>query len=419
MLAPASTYRLQINAGFTLQDAASTLPYLHDLGVDWVYLSPLLRAEPGSDHGYDVVDHSQVDPARGGPEGLAAVTAEARRLEMGVLVDIVPNHVGVATPRENPWWWDLLLRGRSSAYADAFDVDWDAGERKGPHPGRRRRRQRRHRDRRARGRRAVPRPRVPARARHRDAGGAALRARLVAAGRQRAELPTVLRRQHPGRHPGRGPAGLRRVACRDQALVRRGPRRRAARRPSRRAARPRGVPRRPARAHRRGLRAGREDPGARRGAAGGVGHGGHHRVRRARARRPRPHRPGGAGAADGAGDAAARHPPGLARPDPRHEAGRGRRDPRLGDPPGGSRGGRHSPTGRSARARSSTRSPSWPRASRSTAPTCPGAATGSTPPRSRRGADVPIWRRRSTSSSRCWATLPGRRPGASSRPRAR
>jgi (1->4)-alpha-D-glucan 1-alpha-D-glucosylmutase len=127
MRVPVSTYRLQINARFTLHDAAAALPYLHDLGVDWVYLSPLLKAEPGSDHGYDVVDHRVIDPDRGGPEGLAAVSAEARRLGMGVLVDVVPNHMGVATPRENAWWWDVLRHGRDAAHADAFDIDWDAG----------------------------------------------------------------------------------------------------------------------------------------------------------------------------------------------------------------------------------------------------------------------------------------------------
>jgi (1->4)-alpha-D-glucan 1-alpha-D-glucosylmutase len=127
MRVPTSTYRLQVNARFTLYDAAATLPYLHDLGVDWVYLSPLLKAEPGSDHGYDVVDHAVIDPARGGAEGLSALSAEARRLGMGVLVDIVPNHMGVATPRENAWWWDVLTHGRSSTRASAFDIDWDAG----------------------------------------------------------------------------------------------------------------------------------------------------------------------------------------------------------------------------------------------------------------------------------------------------
>ena len=127
MRTPTSTYRLQITADFDLHEAARQLPYLHDLGADWVYLSPVLAAEPGSSHGYDVVAHDHVDPARGGAEGLAAVSAEARRLGMGVLVDIVPNHVGVATPVENAWWWDLLQHGRGSAYATYFDVDWDFG----------------------------------------------------------------------------------------------------------------------------------------------------------------------------------------------------------------------------------------------------------------------------------------------------
>ncbi len=125
MRTPASTYRLQVTADFDLHAAAALLPYLHDLGVDWVYLSPLLAAEPGSSHGYDVVGHDRIDPPRGGAEGLAAVSAEAERLGMGVLVDIVPNHVGVATPAENAWWWDLLRLGRDSAYASYFDVDWD------------------------------------------------------------------------------------------------------------------------------------------------------------------------------------------------------------------------------------------------------------------------------------------------------
>jgi (1->4)-alpha-D-glucan 1-alpha-D-glucosylmutase len=127
MRVPASTYRLQVNADFDLFAAARRLPYLHDLGVDWVYLSPLLAAEPGSDHGYDVVAHDRVDESRGGPEGLAALSAEARRLGMGVLVDIVPNHVGVATPAENAWWWDLLALGRGSRHASTFDVDWEEG----------------------------------------------------------------------------------------------------------------------------------------------------------------------------------------------------------------------------------------------------------------------------------------------------
>ncbi|GAA1943999.1 malto-oligosyltrehalose synthase [Nocardioides hwasunensis] len=125
---PHSTYRLQVSQDFTLHDAAGVLPYLHDLGIDWVYLSPLLASEPGSTHGYDVVAFDHVDPERGGEEGLAALSAEARRLGMGVLVDIVPNHVGVATPSEDPWWWDVLRLGRASEHANAFDVDWAAGD---------------------------------------------------------------------------------------------------------------------------------------------------------------------------------------------------------------------------------------------------------------------------------------------------
>lgn len=125
---PASTYRVQVTAELDLFAVARLLPYLHDLGADWVYLSPILAAEPGSSHGYDVVDPGRIDPARGGPEGLAAVSAAARSLGMGVLVDIVPNHVGVATPRENPLWWDLLSHGRDSRYAGFFDVDWEKGD---------------------------------------------------------------------------------------------------------------------------------------------------------------------------------------------------------------------------------------------------------------------------------------------------
>jgi (1->4)-alpha-D-glucan 1-alpha-D-glucosylmutase len=125
---PTNTYRLQIRESFDLHEASRRLAYLRDLGVDWVYLSPLLEAEPGSDHGYDVVRHDRIDPARGGREGFDVFVAEARRLGLGVLVDIVPNHMGIATPELNAWWWDLLDRGRDSRYAEAFDVDWDFGD---------------------------------------------------------------------------------------------------------------------------------------------------------------------------------------------------------------------------------------------------------------------------------------------------
>jgi len=124
---PASTYRLQITEDFDLVAAARTLSYLHELGVDWVYLSPLLASESGSEHGYDVADHRAIDPARGRSSGLAALASEAKRLGMGVLVDIVPNHVGIAQPWENEWWWQVLTNGPDSPYAGAFDIDWAAG----------------------------------------------------------------------------------------------------------------------------------------------------------------------------------------------------------------------------------------------------------------------------------------------------
>ncbi|WP_309617080.1 alpha-amylase family glycosyl hydrolase, partial [Salinibacterium sp.] len=102
MSIPISTYRLQIRAGFDLNAAAGLVDYLHQLGVDWVYLSPILAAEAGSDHGYDVVDHSFVDEARGGAAGLDALSGAAARRRLGVVVDKVPNQEGGANPNSNP-----------------------------------------------------------------------------------------------------------------------------------------------------------------------------------------------------------------------------------------------------------------------------------------------------------------------------
>ncbi|WP_309068024.1 malto-oligosyltrehalose synthase [Microbacterium sp.] len=124
---PLSTYRLQLRREFDLDDATKVVDYVKALGVDTVYLSPLLASEPGSNHGYDVIDHSRVDPDRGGAEGLARFSAAARAAGLGVLADVVPNHVGIETPRLNPWWWDVLTHGRDSRHAHAFDIDWDAG----------------------------------------------------------------------------------------------------------------------------------------------------------------------------------------------------------------------------------------------------------------------------------------------------
>ncbi|MTD13950.1 malto-oligosyltrehalose synthase [Nakamurella sp. YIM 132087] len=126
--APGSTYRLQITADLDLNAAREVVPYLRALGVDWVYLSPLLTAEPGSGHGYDVIDHSAVDPARGGAAGLQALADDAHAAGLGVLVDIVPNHVGVQTPHLSVWWWDLLRHGRSAVHGEYFDVDWEVDD---------------------------------------------------------------------------------------------------------------------------------------------------------------------------------------------------------------------------------------------------------------------------------------------------
>lgn len=124
---PISTYRLQVTTDFPLGEAAGVVDYLRALGVDWVYLSPLLQATEGSDHGYDVVDHSRVDVSRGGGDGLTALATAAHQAGLGVLADIVPNHVGVADPAQNPWWWSVLRDGRDSPVAEYFDVDWAEG----------------------------------------------------------------------------------------------------------------------------------------------------------------------------------------------------------------------------------------------------------------------------------------------------
>ncbi|XNZ00406.1 malto-oligosyltrehalose synthase [Micrococcus luteus] len=123
---PASTYRLQVDESLDLARIRTLVPYLRRLGVDWVYLSPMLAAESGSTHGYDVVDPTRLDPSRGTEEDLAALAADLRAAGSGLVLDIVPNHVGVATPVENPAWWDLLRHGRDAEHAAWFDVDWDA-----------------------------------------------------------------------------------------------------------------------------------------------------------------------------------------------------------------------------------------------------------------------------------------------------
>ena len=127
MAIPTSTYRLQIQRDFTLYDAAELMGYLRDLGVGAVYLSPLLQATIGSDHGYDTTDVTRVDRDRGGQEGLKQILGAARQAGLGVVIDIVPNHLGISVPAENPAWWDVLKLGRGSPYASWFDIDWSRG----------------------------------------------------------------------------------------------------------------------------------------------------------------------------------------------------------------------------------------------------------------------------------------------------
>ncbi len=124
---PTSTYRLQVHAGFTLDQAAAIVGYLGDLGVDAVYVSPLLRSAAGSQHGYDVVDPRSIDPDRGGEEGWRRFRDACRAAGLAIVLDIVPNHLGVAEASENAAWWDVLRLGRDSEYAHWFDIDWSVG----------------------------------------------------------------------------------------------------------------------------------------------------------------------------------------------------------------------------------------------------------------------------------------------------
>jgi (1->4)-alpha-D-glucan 1-alpha-D-glucosylmutase len=125
---PGSTYRLQVHAGFRLQDAAEVAGYLADLGVTHAYSSPLLRSAEGSTHGYDTVDHAHIDEARGGRAGFDRLVSALHAHGLGLVLDLVPNHMGVADPAAAPWWWDVLRHGRDSAHAGAFDIDWEFGD---------------------------------------------------------------------------------------------------------------------------------------------------------------------------------------------------------------------------------------------------------------------------------------------------
>ena len=125
--APGSTYRLQLTPDFGFAEAAEAGEYLADLGVSHVYLSPMLEAVPGSMHGYDVTDHSRIRAELGGEEGFRAMAKRLRGLGLGIVLDIVPNHMAVpANLPLNRQLWSVLRDGRESPYAHWFDIDWAA-----------------------------------------------------------------------------------------------------------------------------------------------------------------------------------------------------------------------------------------------------------------------------------------------------
>lgn len=125
--APRATYRVQLSAGFGFDAAAALAGYLSELGVSHLYCSPVLQAAPGSTHGYDVVDHSRLSDQLGGPEGFARLAEALRSRSIGLVLDVVPNHMATAG-RANAWWWDVLEDGPASLYASYFDIDWDPPE---------------------------------------------------------------------------------------------------------------------------------------------------------------------------------------------------------------------------------------------------------------------------------------------------
>ena len=124
---PTATYRIQVTPEFPLAEVVRIVDYLHALGVSHVYTSPLLEAVPGSQHGYDVVSHKHVGPAIGGEEGRVELVRTLRASDMGLIVDIVPNHMGVEVPEVNEQWWDVLRLGPQSIFAHWFDIDWSTG----------------------------------------------------------------------------------------------------------------------------------------------------------------------------------------------------------------------------------------------------------------------------------------------------
>ena len=129
---PSATYRLQLNGQFTFRMLTSLIDYLHELGISDGYLSPFLKARSGSTHGYDITDYGTLNPEIGDEQDLRRLAAELKSKGMGMLIDVVPNHMCVAP--SNGWWADVLERGRDSPYADFFDIDWNPDQTKTPEP---------------------------------------------------------------------------------------------------------------------------------------------------------------------------------------------------------------------------------------------------------------------------------------------
>jgi (1->4)-alpha-D-glucan 1-alpha-D-glucosylmutase len=126
-MTPASTYRVQLRPEFTFSDASGVVDYLRLLGVGALYASPVLDAVAGSTHGYDVVDPTRARPELGGEPAFLALADTLQNAELGFVVDIVPNHMSVADPAANAWWWDVLRHGQAAEHARYFDIDWSRG----------------------------------------------------------------------------------------------------------------------------------------------------------------------------------------------------------------------------------------------------------------------------------------------------
>src|SRR5438034_822698 len=120
---PLATYRLQFTPRFGFDEAAALVPYLKALGISHLYASPFLKARSGSPHGYDVVDHNSLNPELGGEDAFRRLAAALDRGDMGLILDFVPNHMGVHYA-DNPWWLDVLEWGPKSPSAASFDIDW-------------------------------------------------------------------------------------------------------------------------------------------------------------------------------------------------------------------------------------------------------------------------------------------------------